>query len=163
MTLVTIEIFLDQVRVASHRRSFVKGGYTTDEAHMPEKHRRIKGWTPDKILSWADDVAPDVRAACAAILESRSHPEQGVRACLGVLQLRKRYGTDRLSAACRRALQFGTPSYKRLCSILENNLDSQPLPDSPQRRLGPHENIRGAAYYSENNFEEEHHAIATHN
>lgn len=62
MTLVTVEIFLDQVRLASHRRSFVKGGYTTDEAHMPEKHRRIKGWTPDKILSWAEDVSPEVPA-----------------------------------------------------------------------------------------------------
>jgi transposase len=162
MTLVTMEIFLDQVRVASHRRSFVKGGYTTDEAHMPEKHRRISGWTPDKILSWAENVAPEVRAACAAILESRSHPEQGVRACLGVLKLRKRYTPARLTAACRRALRSGMPSYQRLCSILENNLDSQPLPESPQRRLGPHENIRGAAYYGDNHFEEEHHALATH-
>lgn len=162
MTLTTVEVFLDQVRVASHRRSFAKGGYTTEEAHMPEKHRRIKGWTPDKILSWAEDLGPDVRAACLAILESRSHPEQGVRACLGVLSLRRKYGTPRLEAACRRALLVGSPSYKRLRSILENNLDSQPLPESPQRRLGSHENIRGAAYYGENQTEEEHHALATH-
>jgi transposase len=161
-TLATVEVFFDQVRVASHRRSFVKGGCTTDEAHMPEKHRRRKGWTPDKILSWAEDVGPDVRAACSAILESRQHPEQGVRACLGVLSLGRKYGTPRLEAACRRAMLIGSPSYQRLRSILENNLDDQPVPESSQRRLGSHENIRGAAYYSENQNPEEHHALATH-
>ena len=162
LTLMTVEVFLDGARIASHRRSFLKGGYSTEEAHMPEKHRRIKDWTPEKVLSWAENVSPDVRAACLAILESCSHPEQGVRACLGVLKLKKRFGPSRLSAACQRALLSGTPSYRRLCSILENNLDNQPLAGSPQRRLGQHENIRGAAYYSgDNDFEEGHHALAT--
>ena len=97
-----------------------------------------------------------------AILESRQHPEQGVRACLGVLSLKKKYGPERLEAACGRALAIGAPSYHRVLSILEKKLENQALPDeSSGRRLGEHENIRGAQYYSENQSEEIDHVTAT--
>jgi hypothetical protein len=33
------------------------------------------------------------------ILQSRSHPEQGFRACLGILRLVRSYGRERLEAA----------------------------------------------------------------
>jgi transposase len=33
-------------------------------------------------------------------LRERTHPEQGYRSCLGILRLQKRYGAQRLDAAC---------------------------------------------------------------
>ena len=41
------------------------------------------------------------------ILQSRPHPEQGFRACLGILRLVKMYGRERLEAACSRGLEIG--------------------------------------------------------
>jgi transposase len=38
------------------------------------------------------------------VLESRPHPEQGYRSCLGILRLSKRFGEQRLEAASRRAV-----------------------------------------------------------
>ena len=50
-------------------------------------------------------------AACfcfEVVVRSRPHPEQGFRACVGILRLAKTYGGDRLDAACERALVIGT-------------------------------------------------------
>ena len=59
-------------------------------------------------------------------LENRPHPEQGYRACLGLLNLAKHYGEARLEAACRRALAIGSPQRKSIKSILEAKLDQHP-------------------------------------
>ena len=59
-------------------------------------------------------------------LENRPHPEQGYRACLGLLNLVKNYGEDRLEAACRRALTIGSPTRKRIIAILKAKLDQHP-------------------------------------
>jgi len=44
LTGQTVEIFIRRQRVAAHRRSYVKGRYTTDPAHMPEAHRKHLEW-----------------------------------------------------------------------------------------------------------------------
>mgnify|MGYP001418027260 CR=1 FL=1 len=44
------------------------------------------------------------------------------------MRLGKRYGAERLEAACRRALALGACSYKSLESILKQGLDAQPVP-----------------------------------
>ena len=41
-------------------------------------------------------------ALVEAIMKAKPHPEQGFRACLGILRLEKSYGAQRLEAACRR-------------------------------------------------------------
>ena len=83
------------------------------------------------------------------ILRSRPHPEQGFRACLGILRLARQYGTDRLEAACRRGLEIGARSYGSISSILDKGLDRQPLPRAVQAPELPldHPNIRGSRYY----------------
>ena len=62
-----------------------------------------------------------VRVATAelveAILASRPHPQQGFRACLGILRLGKSFGDQRLEAAARRALHIGARSYRSVHSI----------------------------------------------
>jgi transposase len=102
------------------------------------------------MLIWATGVGQQCGSLCERILESKTHPEQGYRACLGVMSLGRRYGEHRLEAACRRALQIGAVSYKSVKSILETGLDRLPLAQPEQLpALGPHANIRGQAYYRE--------------
>lgn len=81
-------------------------------------------------------------------MKSRPHPEQGYRSCLGIMRLGKHYGSERLEAACKRALTVRAFSYRSVESILKNGLDRHPLPDQP--RVRPHrlhENLRGPHYY----------------
>ena len=148
LTASTVEIFLRGRRIASHLRSYKRGGFTTEPSHMPESHRRHLEWTPSRIVSWARQTGPATGEFAEGILESRSHPEQGYRSCLGIMRLGRRYGGERLEAACKRALTVRAFSYRSVESILKNGLDRHPLPDQP--RLLPHrlhENLRGPHYY----------------
>ena len=73
--------------------------------------------------------------------------EHGLSLCLGIIRLGKAVGNDRLEAACRRALHFGTCSYPSIKSILQNNLEAQPLEQELPLPSPPHENLRGGPYY----------------
>jgi transposase len=146
----TAEIFRNSARVASHPRSQVRHGYTTDPAHMPESHRQHAQWTPQRITGWAAKTGPATAALVTRIVESRPHPEQGYRAALGIIRLAGRYGPKRAEAACARALALRACSYRSVESILRNGLDRQPLPgDVPQLPPHPaHANVRGPGYYN---------------
>ena len=82
-------------------------------------------------------------------MTQRPHPEQGYRACLGVLRLAKRYPPARVERPCARALHFRACSYKSIVAILSHGLDAEPLPSAgePPRALPRHGNIRGPGYY----------------
>ena len=69
-----VEILHGRTRVASHRRSPVKGGFTTQAEHMPSAHRAHAEWTPSRILTWAEKVGGATRTLCEAILADRPHP-----------------------------------------------------------------------------------------
>lgn len=46
LTSCVVEVLHGGKRVASHRRSYVKGGHTTLAEHMPPKHAKMLEWTP---------------------------------------------------------------------------------------------------------------------
>lgn len=152
-TASTVEFFHNGKRVASHVRSHKKSGFTTLEAHMPASHQHYAKWTPERLVRWAEEAGGQTAAVISKILESRPHPQQGFRSCLGIMSLGKSYGPDRLEAACNRALALETTSYKSIESILKNGLDGQPLPGRRDKQLElaiDHDNIRGPGYYDEN-------------
>jgi transposase len=142
-----VEILHGRTRVAAHRRSHVKGAFTTLTEHMPSAHRAHAEWTPSRILAWADKVGAATRDLCEAILADRPHPEQGFRSCLGILRLGKRYGEVRLEAACNRALRVKARSYRHVESILKNGLDRVATRDEQTTLSLTHENVRGRDYY----------------
>ena len=148
LTATVLEVLVRGRRVASHVRSHVRGGYTTDPAHMPESHRRYREWTPGRILNWAAETGPATAQVAKYILDHRPHPEQGFRSCLGIIRLGRRYGSDRVEAACRRALAIQACSYRSVELILKSGLDGQPLPGPPPRLpVRRHANLRGPTYY----------------
>ena len=96
-------------------------------------------------------MGPHTEALVRAILESRPHPEQGYRSCLGILRLAKVYGPERLEVACGRALGLGARSYRHVESMLRHGLDRAPQlgaePTDDQPPAATHQNIRGRNYY----------------
>ena len=148
LTAQTVEIFHRGKRVASHRRSWRHGQHTTVAAHMPRPHREYAEWTPRRLVAWAVKTGPATGTLIEQILTQRRHPQQGFRSCLGILRLAKRYGDERLEAACRRALHIGSARYKSIESILRHGLDREPLPEPSQQALPiDHANVRGSKYY----------------
>ena len=150
VTRSTVEVLYHHRRVASHARSWVRGGYTTVPEHMPASHRAHRAWTPQRLIGWAGTIGTATERVVTHILESKPHPEQGYRACLGMLALARKYGNARLEAACQRALQLGARTRKNVASILANGLDQQPLQRSLNDDAAPlpvHGNVRGSEYY----------------
>jgi transposase len=149
LTARTVEIFHKGERVAVHLRGTGRGRHTTVPDHMPSAHRRHAEWTIERIQRTAARIGPSTARLLSIILESRPHPEQGYRACLGILRLARQYGEPRLEAACERGLDIGARSYGSIQSILKNGLDRQPRRPSRQGELvlPDHPNIRGPHYY----------------
>jgi transposase len=147
LTTDIVEILHNRARVAAHRRSPTKGGFTTLADHMPSAHRAQAEWTPSRILTWASKVGAATRDLCEAILADRPHPEQGFRSCLGILRLGKRYDEVRLEAACKRALRARARSYRHVESILKNGLDRVATAEDATTVPLTHENVRGRDYY----------------
>jgi transposase len=146
-----IEVFHRGVRVASHARSSLMGRHTTVAEHMPKAHQKHLEWSPSRLIHWGGSIGPRCQELVQAILESRPHPEQGYRSCLGLLRLGKAWGDDRLEKACARALRGGARSYRHVESILKHGLDKLPLADAAHDGddvpLPAHNNVRGADYY----------------
>jgi transposase len=78
----------------------------------------------------------------------KRHPEQGFRACLGIVRLAKPFGAERLEAAAARAIDIGARTYGSVKSILDNNLDRHPAHKPADGAAIVHSNIRGPRYYN---------------
>ena len=93
-------------------------------------------------------VGEDVKILVAKVLEMKHHPEHLYKMCMGILNLSKKYGNDRLIKACQRALSFGIYNYRTIKKILENGLDRTDEEDCSEKfEMPQHDNIRGSEYY----------------
>ena len=150
LTAGVVEVLGNGKRITSHRRSFVKGGYTTKDEHRPPAHRCRQKWAPERLVAWAGKTGPETAGLAQATLQRKKHPEQGYRSCQGLIRLTKKYPPERMEAACRLALVAGAYSYKSVKNILEKNLDQlSGETETGQRQLpmNPHANVRGKDYY----------------
>jgi transposase len=149
ITRTSVEILHSGRRVAAHLRSHRKGGFTTEPGHRPKAHQKYLEWTPSRIIAWAEKTGPATGELARQILESKPHPEQGYRACLGLLRLGDRHSPERLEAACARALRIGGVSYRSVKSILQSGLDRLPMEEQASLALPQnHEHLRGGTYYA---------------
>jgi transposase len=148
-TALTIELFHNNQRVGSHLRSYHRGRHTTSDEHRSVLHQKHAEWTPERIVRWAKTIGANTALLIEKILTERKHPEHGYRSCLGIIRLEKKYGRERLDAACARAVAVNGRSYKHVESILHNGLDraALPTPDEPATPID-HENVRGPDYYN---------------
>jgi transposase len=151
-TATTVECLYKGGRVAVHVRSYLVGKFTTLPEHMPASHRKHMEWTPGRLLNWGAKIGPGTRAVVQWQFDHRPHPEQGYRACLGLLNLTKTYGEERLEGACRRALTIGCTTLARIKMILVAKLDQHPDMFPAAEVAAPtatrvHTNVRGANYF----------------
>jgi transposase len=148
LTDKTVELFKAGKRVAAHVRSSQSGLFTTLDEHRPKSHQKYLQWTPGRMIEWARSIGPECVKVVEKILQDRPHPEMGFRSCLGIIRLGKAVGNARLEAACRRALHFGACSYTSINSILQKQLEAQPLEQDLPLPSPTHENLRGGPYYN---------------
>jgi transposase len=143
-----VEIFINNARIATHRRNYRSHDFTTLDFHMPERHRsylETRGWNQEYFIKKAALIGTHFKAAITHVLSSRRFTEQSFNSCLGLLRLESKYGKERLEKASEMALTSGSISYTSISTILLNNRDKQI--ETPVAKIPKHENIRGNQTY----------------
>ena len=121
---------------------------------MPPQHRFYADWSPERILRWAGAIGPEVAALVGKVLDEGEHPEQGFKVALGIINLHRKYGEERLRGLVVGRWSSATTRYKAVKNILANGLDKIEAEQlsANQPSLPLHANIRGNDYY---HFQEE--------
>ena len=147
-TKTTVEIYYKYNRIAIHPRNFKPYIYTTTPEHLASTHQFVAQWSATRFIEWAGSIDESVAEYIMHIIESRNHPEQAYKSCLGILSFEKKVGKQRLINACKRALEYGIFNFKTIQNILENNLDQIDFEQESEQELTIHGNIRGKQYYN---------------
>jgi len=142
-----VEIYKDNARVALHKRNRKKYGYTTEKNHMPVTHQFIDGWDTDRFISWASTMGGAIQTFIELLLDSKEHPQQAFKSCMGVLRLEKKYSREGLEKACKKALEYNSISYRFIDNSLKNNTHKIEDEGPIDMKLPFHENIRGKENY----------------
>jgi len=146
-----VEIYYYHDRIAFHKRIKSKGIYITNKDHLSSSHRAYTEWSPGYFKNMAAKHGHAVLSYVQSILDSSTYPETAYKSIMGIIQLQKTYGSDRLNNACERALYANKPSYRLVKNILNNNMDKetniQQELDFNKPHIPSHENIRGASNY----------------
>jgi transposase len=152
-TVKTVEVIHKHRRVASHARFHVPGQRSVVQEFMPASHRHHSDWSATRLLAWAQSVGDSAEKVFGLLLEKKSHPESGFRACVALVEEGKLYGLERLESAASMALQINSPTLTSIRSLLRTGRDKLGHPSFPPNdtsdpeTLEPHENLRGAKYY----------------
>jgi transposase len=145
-TARTIEVFHRGQRVAVHQRRYMGRTHGAAPEHMPSSHRRYAKWSPERFRRWAAKIGPNTEGLISAVLQSRPHPEQGFRTCLGILRSYRGLDAERLEAVSARAVELGVLNCKGVAALLARKADGAANEDRPPT-LFDHANLRGPGYY----------------
>jgi len=150
-TKSTVEIYYNHQRIASHARNSIRGTYITNKDHLSSQHKAYSDWSPEFFKKKAAVHGDNVLACIEGVLKGSTYPETQYKRAMGIIQLHREYGAERLDMACKIAVNAGTFSYNRIKNILKNNQDRE-SPETEQAahlesHIPSHSNLRGASAY----------------
>jgi hypothetical protein len=122
-----IEIYAHHELVRTHCKATQKGQWRTEMEDYPPSKVQYLLKTPQFCLKLALRMGPHTHQVVEHLLADR--PLDRLRSVQAILALAESVGEKRLEAACRRALYYGDPHYRRIKDILNAALDREPLPD----------------------------------
>jgi transposase len=148
-TASIVEVYYNHKRIALHKRNPAPGNYNSNKDHLSSTHKAYTDWNPEYFKHKAAKHGENVLTLITQVLTGYDYPETAYKRAMGILQLHRGYGSQRLDDACQHALLAGTYSYKRISNILKNNQDKLPLQvqENNAPHIPAHENLRGASAY----------------
>ena len=151
----TVEIFCGFNLVAVHDRCDIPYAYSWKKEHNLPGHYGPYDKDLEELFQKAALMDNIVHNYLLEVDKAMQYPPKSFSSCRGILSLEKKYGTDRLIAACACATEKSDYGYQTVRQILERGDDADFLPDeegNPQTTHGmigtpQHKNIRGREYY----------------
>lgn len=126
-----VRIYQEHEQVAMHYRARRKGTRMTSREHLPPEKLHYCMQTP----VWCRQKAREIGAHTGELVEEmlRTKGLNKLRTVQGILKLEKKYGTNRLESACRRALFYSDTKYATIKGILNKELDKEAIPEEAVR------------------------------
>ena len=121
----TVKIFKNYELQAIHSRLYKPGGKSTITDHLPPEAVAYLMHDPQWCLQQAEAIGP-----CCSSLVKQLFADQvleNLRAVQGIVGFAKSVGSERLEAACDRALSYGNPRYHTVKTILAKGLEQLPV------------------------------------
>jgi hypothetical protein len=145
-----VEVFYKFEKIATHVRDLRKHRYTTEKSHMASHHKYVAEWRAEYFIEQGNALDPGIGMYLEKLIDSKPHPEQGYKSCIGILNQGRRVGTLRLASACKRATEYQVYNYPIIEDILHKRLEETATDDIlPEHKSTPnHQNIRGKNYYN---------------
>ena len=146
-----VEVYYKHERIAIHERNPSKGLYSTIKEHLCSAHQAYNDWSPQYFKNLANKHGEAVMMLVEGIIRQATYPEIAYKSAMGVIQLHREYGSQRLNNACQRAINGNALRYQIVKNILKRNLDTEQLTmeylNETTSHIPEHDNIRGAANY----------------
>jgi hypothetical protein len=144
-----IEIYYNNERIASHQRNLTPYEYTFNDQHRPATHKFISQWNPERFINWGQEIGIEARQVIEQVLQSKAHPEQTFRSCMGILSLAKKHPKEDFLKACKKASESGCYTYRFIVNTLKNKtFNLEPEEELNQLKINFHDNIRGKEWYN---------------
>ena len=145
ITRHVLEVFYRGQSVARHLRASGAKRFMTEPTHRPERHRAVIELSHERLLERAEAVGPATARLLREQVSRRAHPDEALRASLGILRLAHDFSAAALERACTRALQLQTYSYRAVRTLIITPAAEQaPATTAP----ATHDNVRGARYFT---------------
>ena len=142
----TLEIFHRQKLVAAHARTINRGHFITAADHRPERHSAVIEHSQERLMQRALAIGPATAAVLTQQLHQRRHPEEALRASLGILRLARDFSPEALEAAATRALELKVYSYRAMRTLMTTTTGEKREQEQQGLSL-MHENVRGEKYF----------------
>jgi hypothetical protein len=130
----TVRIYADLRELTNHQRTTHPWQVRSRPEHAPAHVQQYLNHSTEGLSRWAQRLGPNVAMVAAAILSDKA--VDGMRPVRGLLHLATPYTASRLEAACARALQFGTPTYRSVKDILTHHLEQLPSDQPSDSSIG---------------------------
>lgn len=146
-----VEVYYNYERIAIHKRNPSKGTYSTVKEHLCSAHQAYNDWSPQYFKDLAKKHGEAVMTLVDGLIQQSPYPEVAYKSAMGIIQLHKEYGSQRINNACQRAINGNALRYQVVKNILKSNLDTEQLSMDHLNETTPHipqhDNIRGASHY----------------
>ena len=136
ITAHTIEVYYRGQAVARHARGSGSRRFITEAGHRPDRHSAVIELSHERLLERAEAIGPATATVLREQTARRVHPEEALRASLGILRLAHDFSTG--------ALELRTYSYRAVRTLI---ITPAP-PTSTSTPIPAHDNVRGARYFT---------------
>ncbi len=144
ITRHVIEVYYRGQSVARHLKATGSRRFITEATHRPDRHRAVVDLSHERLLERAEAVGPATATLLREQVSRRAHPDEALRASLGILRLAHDFSASALEQACQRALALQTYSYRAVRTLIITPAASPPPSTAPVM----HDNVRGARYFT---------------